>query len=94
MHLHAHLDQAAILGPHVYLDTVVMLGSLSATHGRDGRWWFGLGAMAGSLLWFTALGYGARWLRPLFAKPRAWQVLDLVIAVVMIALGVSLVVGA
>ncbi|WP_288799944.1 LysE/ArgO family amino acid transporter [uncultured Arsenicicoccus sp.] len=82
------------LNPHVYLDTVVMLGSLSATHGRDGRWWFGLGAAAGSLLWFTALGYGARWLRPLFARPRAWQLLDLVIAVVMIALGVSLVVGA
>ncbi|AKT52547.1 LysE/ArgO family amino acid transporter [Arsenicicoccus sp. oral taxon 190] len=82
------------LNPHVYLDTVVMLGSLSATHGRDGRWWFGLGATCGSLLWFTALGYGARWLRPVFARPRAWQVLDLVIAVVMITLGVSLVVGA
>ncbi|WP_407568238.1 LysE/ArgO family amino acid transporter [Arsenicicoccus dermatophilus] len=78
------------LNPHVYLDTVVMLGSLSATHGAQGRWWFGLGATCASILWFTGLGHGARWLRPVFARPRSWQVLDLVIAAVMITLGLSL----
>jgi L-lysine exporter family protein LysE/ArgO len=77
------------LNPHVYLDTVVLLGSVAGTHGDD-RWWFGVGAVVASILWFTALGYGARFLRPLFAKPFAWRVLDAVIAVVMIAIAVSL----
>jgi len=80
------------LNPHVYLDTVVLLGSVAGTHG-DARWWFGLGAAVGSILWFSALGFGARFLRPLFAKPRAWRVLDAVIAVVMIAIAVSLLAG-
>jgi len=80
------------LNPHVYLDTVVLLGSVAGTHGDD-RWWFGLGAAAGSILWFTALGFGARYLRPLFAKPLAWRVLDGIIAVVMIAIAVSLLLG-
>jgi L-lysine exporter family protein LysE/ArgO len=81
------------LNPHVYLDTVVLLGSIANTHG-DGRWWFGVGAVLGSVIWFTALGYGARLLQPVFAKPAAWRVLDAIIAVVMVALAVSLVVGA
>ena len=81
------------LNPHVYLDTVVLLGSIANTHGAD-RWWFGLGAMLGSVVWFTALGYGARLLQPVFARPAAWRVLDAIIAVVMVALAVSLVVGA
>ena len=80
------------LNPHVYLDTVVLLGSVAGTHGDD-RWWFGLGAAIGSILWFSALGFGARLLRPLFAKPMAWRVLDVIIAIVMIALAVSLLVG-
>jgi len=71
----------------------VLLGSIANTHG-DGRWWFGVGAVLGSIIWFTALGYGARLLQPVFAKPAAWRVLDAVIAVVMVALAVSLVVGA
>ncbi|MGQ7298258.1 LysE/ArgO family amino acid transporter [Quadrisphaera sp. KR29] len=80
------------LNPHVYLDTVVLLGSIASTHG-DQRWWFAAGAGAGSLVWFTALGFGARLLRPLFARPVAWRVLDAVIAVVMAALAVSLLLG-
>jgi len=80
------------LNPHVYLDTVVLLGSVAGTHGDD-RWWFGLGAIIASALWFTALGYGARLLRPLFARPAAWRVLDGIIAVVMVAIAVSLLVG-
>lgn len=78
------------LNPHVYLDTVVLLGSVAGSH-EERRWWFGAGAIVGSILWFTALGTGARLLRPLFARPRAWQVLDGGIAVVMTVIAVSLV---
>ncbi|MBF4994619.1 amino acid transporter [Arthrobacter gandavensis] len=81
------------LNPHVYLDTVVLLGSLAATHGPDGRWVFAAGAVAASTLWFTALGLGARLLAPLFARSRAWQILDAAIAVFMVLLALSLVAG-
>jgi len=78
------------LNPHVYLDTVVLLGSIAQSHpGR--QWWFAAGAAVGSTVWFVALGYGAALLRPLFATPRAWRVLDASIAVVMLALAGSLV---
>ena len=80
------------LNPHVYLDTIVLLGSVAGTHGAD-RWWFGLGAIVASIVWFSALGFGARLLRPLFARPVSWRVLDAIIAVVMTAIAVSLVVG-
>jgi L-lysine exporter family protein LysE/ArgO len=77
------------LNPHVYLDTVVLLGSMASTYGEH-RWQFAGGAALGSLAWFTGLGYGARLLRPVFARPVAWQVLDGVIALVMTALAISL----
>ncbi|WP_222194070.1 LysE/ArgO family amino acid transporter [Modestobacter italicus] len=77
------------LNPHVYLDTVVLLGSLASTY-EERRWWFGAGAVLGSAIWFVGLGYGARLLRPVFARPSAWRVLDGVIAVVMLALAASL----
>src|SRR3954454_6622261 len=77
------------LNPHVYLDTVVLLGSMASTYGRH-RWQFAAGAGVGSILWFTGLGYGARLLRPVFARPAAWRILDGVIAVVMSTLAVSL----
>jgi L-lysine exporter family protein LysE/ArgO len=80
------------LNPHVYLDTVVLLGSVAGTHGDD-RWWFGAGAVVGSILWFTGLGYGARLLRPVFARPAAWRVLDAGIAVVMVAIAAGLLLG-
>lgn len=81
------------LNPHVYLDTVVLLGSVAQTHaGRE--WWFAAGAAVGSVLWFTALGYGAALLRPVFARPHAWRVLDGAIAVVMLVLAASLVLAA
>ncbi len=77
------------LNPHVYLDTVVLLGSIAQSHpGR--QWWFAAGAALASAAWFAALGYGATLLRPLFARPRAWRVLDVVIASVMFALAASL----
>jgi L-lysine exporter family protein LysE/ArgO len=77
------------LNPHVYLDTVVLLGSLASTFG-DQRWAFAAGAAVGSAVWFTGLGFGARLLRPVFGRPAAWRVLDAVIATVMISLAVSL----
>lgn len=78
------------LNPHVYLDTVLLLGSVAATHG-DQRWAFAAGAMAASVIWFSGLGFGARYLGRWLRTPRAWRVLDSLIAVVMVALGVSLV---
>ncbi|MGY1914315.1 LysE/ArgO family amino acid transporter [Blastococcus sp. SYSU DS0973] len=81
------------LNPHVYLDTVLLLGSVADSHG-GGRWWFATGAVVGSLLWFSGLGYGARLLRPLFARPAAWRVLDAAIAVVMAGLGLGLLLSA
>jgi L-lysine exporter family protein LysE/ArgO len=78
------------LNPHVYLDTVVFLGAVASQQDAAERWWWAGGAMVGSLLWFAGLGFGARLLRPVFARPGAWRVLDAVIAVVMIALGLRL----
>ncbi|WP_410622578.1 LysE/ArgO family amino acid transporter [Amycolatopsis sp. cmx-8-4] len=78
------------LNPHVYLDTVLLLGSVAVAHG-DGRWLFGLGACVASAVWFSALGFGARRLAGVFARPAAWRVLDALIAVTMAGLGVSMV---
>ncbi|KJC64979.1 LysE/ArgO family amino acid transporter [Agreia bicolorata] len=81
------------LNPHVYLDTIVFLGSVANQQGPAERWWWAGGAMLGSLLWFSALGFGARLLRPFFARPNSWRILDAVIAVVMLALGIRMAVG-
>ncbi|WP_374453980.1 LysE/ArgO family amino acid transporter [Nocardioides sp.] len=82
------------LNPHVYLDTVLLLGSIAGTHGSPGRWWFALGACAASILWFAGLGYGARLAAPRLADPRAWQVLDVAIGMVMLAIAARLALGA
>ncbi|MEH3052581.1 MAG: LysE/ArgO family amino acid transporter [Patulibacter minatonensis] len=81
------------LNPHVYLDTVLLVGSIAGSHG-DGRWLFGGGAALASVVWFTALGSGAALLRPVFARPGAWRVLDGLIAVGMAAIAASLLAGA
>lgn len=78
------------LNPHCYLDTVVLLGSLSGQYEDGLRWHFGAGALAASVVWFFSLAYGARALAPLFAKPVAWRILDGVIAIVMFSIAVSL----
>ena len=78
------------LNPHVYLDTVVLLGSVANAHGSSGRWWFALGACAASVVWFTSLGFGARLVAPLLATPRAWRILDLLIGVTMVLLALKL----
>ncbi|ETW12597.1 L-lysine exporter [Roseivivax marinus] len=80
------------LNPHVYLDTVVLLGAVSSQY--DDRLGFGLGAVTASFVFFFALGYGARALAPVFARPRAWQVLDALIGVVMWVLAAALLLGA
>jgi len=81
------------LNPHVYLDTVVLMGTVGNGYG-DARWWFALGAALASIVWFTALGYGARMLRPVFRSPVAWRVLDVIIALMMFAIAITLAVEA
>ncbi|GAB3697176.1 LysE/ArgO family amino acid transporter [Mariniluteicoccus flavus] len=80
------------LNPHVYLDTVMLLGSVANAYAGH-RWAFAVGAGTGSIVWFAGLGFGARALGGVFAKPRAWQVFDIVIGVIMLALGVRLALG-
>jgi L-lysine exporter family protein LysE/ArgO len=91
--LPAALGQTAaftFLNPHVYLDTVLLVGSVGAQQGAA-RGWFVLGASLASLVWFVSLGYGARLLAPLFARPRAWQVLEALIGLTMLLLALMLV---
>jgi L-lysine exporter family protein LysE/ArgO len=80
-----------LLNPHVYLDTVLLVGSIGAQQPAALRGWFIAGASSASLGWFVLLGFGARWLAPWFARPRAWQVLDGLIGVTMLTLSVLLV---
>ena len=86
----ATLFAFTFLNPHVYVDTLLLVGSLSARFEGPGRLAFGVGAASASFVWFFALGYGARLLAPLFARPSAWRVLDALIAVVMFAIALSL----
>lgn len=81
------------LNPHVYLDTVFLLGTVAADRGPL-RWTFGLGAAVASLCWFAALGFGARLLGRFLARPKAWRVLDGLVAATMITLGATLIAGA
>ena len=80
------------LNPHVYLDTVFLVGTVGAGHASPLL--FTIGAITASVVWFAALGYGARLLQPLFRSPLAWRILDGIIAVVMLALAVTLALSA
>jgi L-lysine exporter family protein LysE/ArgO len=83
--LNAAIAQCAAftwLNPHVYLDTVILVGGLSTTFGEN-RWWYAFGAAAASFAWFFSLAYGARLLIPVFRRPSAWKVLDIGIGSVM-----------
>jgi len=82
-----------LLNPHVYLDTVVLLGAIGGQQGPEGKWWFALGAVTAGAVWFVLLGFGARLLAPWFARPSAWRLLDGVIGVVMLLLAATLVAG-
>ena len=79
-----------LLNPHVYLDTVLLVGSAGAQHAGPLKLWFVAGASVASALWFTALGFGARLLAPVFARPRAWQMLDALIGGTMLVLAAML----
>lgn len=76
----------SLLNPHVYLDTVLLLGAVGGQQAGAGKLWFALGAITSSVIWFVLLGYGARLLSPVFARPAAWRVLDGVIGAVMLGL--------
>lgn len=100
---HAFAQQSAVtaagtalaltwLNPHVYLDTVLLLGSVAASY-EDAKWIFAAGAITGSVVWFTALGYGSRLLSGVLARPGAWRVLDGVIAVLMVMIAITLLMG-
>jgi L-lysine exporter family protein LysE/ArgO len=78
------------LNPHVYLDTVVLVGALANQHQGAERWQFAAGAAAASVVWFSALGFGAKLLVPLFARRVTWRLLDASIALVMFSLAASL----
>ena len=77
------------LNPHVYLDTVILVGALANEH-QEGRWLFGVGAVTASVVWFTGLGFGAKRLSRFFATRKTWRILDALIAAMMLGLGVAL----
>jgi L-lysine exporter family protein LysE/ArgO len=79
-----------LLNPHVYLDTVVLLGSLSTHYEGQGRWAFAAGASTASVFWFVSLGYGARLLLPVFRSPLAWRIFDVAVAIFMLTLAGAL----
>jgi len=82
------------LNPHVYLDTVVLVGALASAWQGQERLIFAAGAMSASFVWFFMLGYGARLLAPVFEKQISWRILDAIIAIVMAWLGISIFVSA
>lgn len=82
-----------LLNPHVYLDTLILLGSIGGQQPGTGRLWFAIGAMTATTLWFSAIGYGARVLSPLFARPMAWRWLDALTGSTMLLLGAALAVN-
>lgn len=79
-----------LLNPHVYLDTVVLLGSLSTHYDGQGQWLFAAGASSASVVWFLSLGFGARMLLPIFRSPFAWRIFDVAVAAFMLALAAAL----
>lgn len=86
----AHAAGFTFLNPHVYLDTVLLVGSIGARQPPELRVWFIGGAAAASVGWFSALGFGARLLTPFFAKPVAWRILDAFVGVTMVTLAAHL----
>jgi len=81
------------LNPHVYLDTVVLLGAVANQQPDALPWWFALGAVLASAVWFALLGFGARLVRPLFVRPSTWRILDALVAMVLLVIGARLLAG-
>jgi len=80
----------SLLNPHVYIDTVMLVGGLAARYEGAARYACALGAISVSAIWFYGLGYGARWLAPVLAKPKIWRIMDLIIGLMMLALAAGL----
>lgn len=83
----------SLLNPHVYLDTFVLIGGIAAQYPAEQRIFFALGASTASVIWFFGLAYGARLLAPLFRKPIAWRILDILIGIIMWGIAISLILG-
>ena len=83
-----------LLNPHAYLDTVVLIGSIGGQYPEGERFWFGLGAISFSFIWFFGISLGARWLAPLFQKPVAWRILDAAVCLMMWSIAASLILAA
>jgi L-lysine exporter family protein LysE/ArgO len=83
----------SLLNPHVYLDTIVLLGGVAAQYEPATRLWFALGAATASATWFSALGFGAQLLAPVFDRPAAWRLLDVLVGIVMWAVALRLILG-
>lgn len=79
-----------LLNPHVYIDTVVLIGGVAGTLSLTEKYYFLIGTLTASAVWFFGLGYGARLLTPLFKKPKTWQILDFLIGIIMCAIAVGL----
>lgn len=79
-----------LLNPHVYLDTVVLIGSIGGQYPEAERFWFAIGAISFSFIWFFSISLGARWLAPLFKQPIAWRILDAAVCLMMWAIAISL----
>jgi L-lysine exporter family protein LysE/ArgO len=82
-----------LLNPHVYLDTVILVGSIGSQFQGSERLFFLIGAIAASFIWFFGMGYGARYLAPFFKKPIAWKILDFMIGCVMTLIALTLIFG-
>lgn len=82
------------LNPHVLLETVVVLGTAATSCGVSGQWWFCIGAVTASTAWFLVVGYGIGALRPAFARPVTWQVLEVLTAVMMLVLATTVLISA
>jgi len=80
------------LNPHVYLDTVVLLGAISTKY-ETTKFQFGLGAVSASFIFFFALGYGAKVLIPLFQKPISWKILEFMVGAIMLSIALSLIIN-
>lgn len=81
----------SLLNPHVYLDTVILLGGISSQYLGSEKLWFGFGAVTASFIWFFGLAWGARWLMPVFKNPMAWRILDSLIGIIMWSIAAGLI---
>ncbi len=82
----------SLLNPHVYLDTVILLGSIASQHSLDEQFYFAIGAIAASFIWFFSISYGSRFLAPFLSNALAWKIIDICIAFIMWGIAVSLIV--